>query len=515
MRTASRTGPRSLSRRQVFQLGGLAAVAVGGSYAGIQLLDQQSRTLVVPGSTAVARVEAARSTSGKVVQRTLTAAPSTVDLGGRVVSTWAYDGSVPGPEIRVGAGDLLQVRLVNQLPDPTTVHWHGLALRNDMDGVPDLTMPAVAPEEAFDYSFVVPDPGTYWFHPHAGIQLDYGMQAALIVEDPDEPGGYDEEVVLVLDDWTDGWGQSPTKILAGFARDGMGSMAGMGGMDGMDGMGGGMGGVSSDAPLGADTGDVAYPAHLINGRLPQDPVTITSAPGRRIRFRLINASGDTAYRFAVGGHRLSVTHTDGYGVEPLEVDTLILGMGERYDVVVEVGDGVFPVVAAPEGKPDPAAMAVLRSTPGAAPAPGARPTELDGRLLSYGDLVPTARATLTAKDVDRELEMTLGMADGGRRWLINGATFADRQPLDITSGERVRITMTNRSMMFHPMHVHGHTFALAGGTGTGVRKDTVNVLPMQTVTVDLQADNPGQWMTHCHNAYHAELGMMAVLSYTL
>lgn len=408
----------------------------------------------------------------------------------------------------MSAGDQLMVRLVNQLPEPTTVHWHGLALRNDMDGVPGLTMAPVNTGATFDYSFVVPDPGTYWFHPHAGIQLDYGMQAALIVEDPGERGSYDDEVVLVLDDWTDGWGASPTDILAGFARDGMGSMAAMSSMEG------GMGGVSSSTPLGADTGDVAYPAHLINGRLPRDPVTITSAPGRRICLRLINASADTAYRFAIGGHRLTVTHTDGYGVEPFEVDTLILGMGERYDVLVGVSDGVFPVVAAPEGKSDPAALAVLRSSSGEAPAPDARPAELAGRLLAYGDLAPTPAAALTASAVDRELTMSLAMADGGRRWLINGAAFADRAPLDVAAGERVRVTMSNRSMMFHPMHVHGHTFALAGDTGTGIRKDTVNVLPMQTVTVDLHADNPGQWVTHCHNAYHAELGMVTVLSYT-
>ncbi|CAN5484136.1 multicopper oxidase family protein [soil metagenome] len=490
----------------MLQLGGIGVVAVGGSYAGLSLLGSPSPTLVLPGSEAVRATEVLRATTGKVVTRTLTAGPATVDLGGRVVSTWAYDGSVAGPEIRVTAGDELRVRLINDLPEATTVHWHGIALRNDMDGVPDLTMPAVAAGASFDYSFVVPDPGTIWLHPHAGIQLDYGMQAALIVEDPHEPGAYDQEVVLVLDDWTDGWGESPTDLLAGFSRDGMGAMSGMGGSM--------MGSGSTAEPLGSDTGDVAYPAHLINGRLPSDPFTVTAAPGVRIRFRLINASGDTAYRFAIDGHRLVVTHTDGYAVEAFEVDTLILGMGERYDVVVTVGDGAFPIVAAPEGKDDPSALAVLRSTSGDAPTGSERPVELDGQLLSYGDLRPTAAAVLESRGVDRELAMTLEMADGGRQWLINGAVFADREPLYVAQGERVRLTISNRSMMFHPMHLHGHTFALSGPAGTGIRKDTVNVLPMQTVTLDLQADNPGQWMAHCHNAYHAELGMMTVLSYT-
>lgn len=495
-----------LGRRQVLQLGAVGAVGLGGTYAGARLLAGPTPTLVTPASSAVALAEAARFTSGNVVTRTLTAAPASVDLGGRVVTTWAYDGSVPGPEIRVSAGDQLRVQLRNQLPEPTTVHWHGLAVRNDMDGVPGLTMPPVEPNGAFDYQFVVPDPGTYWFHPHAGIQLDYGMQAALIVEDPAEPGAYDQEVVLVFDDWTDGWGRSPTEILATFARDGMGGMGG----DGM----GMMGDAVSAAPLGADAGDVDYPAHLINGRLPQDPVGVTASPGDRIRLRLINASGDTAYRFAVGGHQLSVTHTDGYPVDPFDVDTLILGMGERYDVVITVGDGVFPIVSSPEGKPGPPGLAVLRSAAGDASVVGdSLPAELGGQLLTYSDLVPTAEAALPARRVDRELPMRLSMADGGRRWLINGATFADREPLYVAAGERVRITISNRSMMFHPIHLHGHTFALSGRAGPGLRKDTVNVLPMQTLSIDVEADNPGQWMAHCHNAYHAELGMMTVLSY--
>ena len=110
--------------------------------------------------------------------------------------------------------------------------------------------------------------------------------------------------------------------------------------------------------------------------------------------------------------------------------------------------------------------------------------------------------------------MALTMADGGRQWLINGQSLADHDPLQVSAGERVRLVLSNQSMMFHPMHVHGHTFALSRPDGTGPRKDTVNVLPMQDLTVDLQTDNPGQWLMHCHNAYHAELGMMTTLSYT-
>jgi FtsP/CotA-like multicopper oxidase with cupredoxin domain len=528
-------GPaRPFTRRRVLTLGAAGLVVAGAGVAGYERFGGgpggSSPQLVGPGSRLVAATEAARATTGRVVTRTLTAAPVTVDLGGRTVSTSGYDGTVPGPVIRVNAGDRLDVRFLNQMADPTTIHWHGVALRNDMDGVPGLTMDPVAAGAEFAYSFVAPHPGTYWFHPHVGVQLDRGLQGALIVEDPHEPGGYDEEAVLVLDDWTDGWSEAPDAILARLARDGMGSggmgsggmgSGGMGsggmGAGGMGSGGSGMGLVTAAQPLGTDTGDVVYPAHLINGRTPLDPVVVASAPGRRIRLRLINAGSDTAYRFAVGGHRLTVTHADGYPVQPVEVDTLILGMGERYDVIVTAGDGAFPIVASPEGKKDPAAVAVLRTTSGATPAAGARPVELDGRMLTYADLVPTAAAVLAVRPPERQLDLTLGMVNGGRQWVLNGVPFDQHQPLQVTAGQRVRITMRNQTMMFHPMHLHGHSFAVVTGSGSatapGVRKDTVTVLPMQTLAIDLDTDNPGQWLTHCHNIYHAELGMITVLSY--
>lgn len=495
---------QNFDRRRFLQFGVTGLVAVGGGALSASQFFGDPVSVGFDDAAAKARW----GTTGKVVHRQLRAAPATVDLGGRIVQTWAYEGRVPGPEIRVKAGDELRVRLVNDLPQETTVHWHGLALRNDMDGVPGVTQGPVAAGGRFDYRFVVPDPGTHWFHPHVGTQLDRGLQAPLIVEDPTEPGDYDEEVVLVLDDWTDGWGETPEAILERMADQGMdmGHMD-MGGMAMKESM------PSAEQPLGADTGDVVYPGHLINGRLPKDPFVVTSVPGRRIRLRIINAGGDTAYRFAVGGHRLSVTHTDGFPVVPVEVDTLIIGMGERYDVVITTGDGAFPVVAVPEGKDAAPAEAVLRTASGAAPAVGARPGELAGRLLRYTDLAPTEAAALEAREPDRELEMALQMVDGGRQWVINGIPYGQHTPLEIHAEERVRLVMRNESMMFHPMHLHGHTFALTGQNGPGIRKDTINVLPMETLAVDFQADNPGQWLVHCHNIYHGELGMMTVISY--
>jgi FtsP/CotA-like multicopper oxidase with cupredoxin domain len=421
-----------------------------------------------------------------------------VDFGGQVVSTWAYDDTIPGTPLRATAGDRVTVAFTNDLPAPTSVHWHGLAIRNDMDGVPGVTTPEVPPGGTFAFDFVVPDPGTHWFHPHTGLQLDRGLYAPFIIDDPDEPGDYDHEWVLVLDDWTDGVGPSPEQILADLQAAGAnGSM--MGGMGGM--------------MMGADSGDVTYPMFLINGRPTNDPDALTAKPGQKVRLRIINAGADTIFDVALAGHDLTVTHTDGYPVNPVTAPKLRLGMGERYDATITLADGVFALVAEPVGK-DGLARAIIRTSSGAVPNPGYRPAELDGYPLTVDALTVAPGAALPARDPDTVQGLVLAGSMGPYLWTINGRTYDQTVPLTIRAGQAGRIRITNHSMMSHPLHVHGHTFQLGPAGGNGPRKDTVLVPPMGAVAVDIAATNPGTWMIHCHNAYHAEAGMMTRLEYT-
>jgi FtsP/CotA-like multicopper oxidase with cupredoxin domain len=454
--------------------------------------------LVLSTDPRVGEVEATRRGTGRRVPVTLTATTGQVDLGGPVVDTWTYDGALPTREIRVHAGDIIEARLVNHLPADTSIHWHGLALRNDMDGVPDLTQTTVKPGETFTYRFTAATPGTYWIHPHAGTQLDRGLYAPLIVEDPAEPGGYDTEWTVVLDDWIDGTGTTPDQVFTDLRQ----RTGHMGGTHGMSGAGSPL--------LGGDTGDVTYPHYLINGRVPTAPVTFTAGPRQRARIRFVNTGSDTAFRVALGGHRMTVTHTDGYPVTPVDTDALLIGMGERYDVLVTLDDGVFPLIALAEGKTG-AARALVRTGPGDPPAPQTRANELDGTIIGYPDLTPTASAALPIKqpDIVHRLALTGGMMSYD--WGINGRAGHLTDPARIREGQRVRVQFTNTTMMWHPMHIHGHTFQLGN---RGPRKDTAIVLPGQTLACDFDADNPGQWMTHCHNAYHAEAGMMTVLGYS-
>jgi FtsP/CotA-like multicopper oxidase with cupredoxin domain len=532
---------------------------------------------VGPHDASVLAAEAARrQPGGRPAGVRLMAGPGPVDLGGRVVQTWSYGGQVPGPEIRVRPGDTLTAVLDNQLPQQTTVHWHGLELYYPMDGSPSITQPPVAAGSTFTYRFTVPDtPGTYWFHPHVGVQQDHGLYGAFVIEDPREPLSYDHDWTVVLDDWIDGVPiggvtATPDKVLATL-RQGMSGMSGgmtsaspspsmgmsgtgmpttpspsMSGMSGMSGMGMDMGATPTAGPtmspmagrtspaagaggspgmtvpgvmlsgatsplLGGDAGDVRYPFYLACGRMASAPRTLTARPGDRVRIRLINAGGDTAFRVALGGHRLQVVHADGNPVQPVGTDAVLLGMAERYDVIVTLGDGVFPLVAWAEGK-NASALAVVRTGPGRAPVPGVRPAELRGHVLDYAQLQPADRVRLARRPVDRVIRMSL---DGGMaryNWSIDGRAYQDGDiGYAVREGERVRLVYTNTTTMWHPMHLHGHAFALRDGTGP--RKDTVNVMPGQTVTVQFDAKNPGRWMTHCHNVYHETAGMMAAVGY--
>lgn len=486
----------------------VATVAlVGAAWAGVAQPweDDERAGLVGPTDPVVAATEDARRSHYAAVRDiSLTAAPATIDLGDRTVETWAFNGTVPGPEIRLRTGNVLRATVRNDLPDPLTIHWHGIALRNDMDGVPSVTQEAIEPGDEFVYEFTAPDPGTYFYHPHTGTQLDRGLYAPLIVEgEASTQAEYDQDITVMVDDWIDGTGQTPDDVLTGLRS----GAAGMGDMDMGD-----MGETSAHAPLGDDTGDVDYPLYLINGRAPTSPAEFAVTPGERVRLRLVNAGSDTPFRVAVGGSQLTVIATDGFPVEPVTVDTLLLAMGERYDVDVTIpAASAIPLVAVAEGK-GARALAVLRSGSGDTPASDANPDELGGRLLALADLQATPEVALGNEEPDHTYRAALTGDMADYQWGI-AASEDDGATLPVREGERVRLVIENQTMMWHPVHLHGQTFQVVTDNGHGPRKDTVIVPAMGTVTVDFVADNPGQWALHCHNTYHAEAGMMTVLSY--
>ncbi|KZS57920.1 oxidase [Mycobacterium ostraviense] len=476
---------------------GLALAACGRSTVPAPNLEQ-----------AVAAAEKARPHTGRSVAAVVTAQPAAIDLGGPIARTLAYGDGLPGPLIRANVGDELAITVKNRLSGPTSVHWHGIAIRNDMDGVFPATANIAAGGD-FTYRFSSPYPGTYWAHPHGDLETDYGLYLPLIIDDPAEPGRYDAEWIVVFDDWTDGIGRSPQQIydeLKGTHMPAHGS--GSAEMPAMTGVG-------SSALLGGDAGDVDYPYYLVNGRIPAVPTTFDAKPGQRIRIRLINVGADTAFRVALAGHVMTVTHTDGYPVVPTDVDALLLGMAERYDVIVTAGDGVFPLVAVPEGKKAQPGRALLITAAGAAPDASFEPAELNGRVGTVDMFSATPAASLgsSQSDVNLALELTGSMMNYD--WAINGKPYPDSPPVTVKQGQRATLAFTNSTTMYHPMHLHGHTFQVIKPDGSlGARKDTINVVPNQKLNALLIADNPGAWMIHCHNTYHQEAGMMTSLNYT-
>ena len=539
-----------MNRRSVV-IATVTALAVGGGawIADVQPWQSSSPPAAVgPRDAAVVVAERARSAPDARINRVrLVAAPAIVDLGGRTARTWTFNGTVPGPQLTARAGDVVSARVVNELPAPLTVHWHGIAIRDDMDGVPDVTQPAIRPGGSFTYTFTVADTGTYFYHSHVGNQLDRGLYGALIVQPRRGASTANRDVAVLLDDWVDGTGRTPDDVYGelrrGMAMPGKSPHAGSGmdtgddaGMDMSDDMGSmpgmDMGDTSpmppsvapslddgqsmsdtSHSPLGADTADLDYPLYLINGRDAARPTEINVPPSAPIRIRLINAASATPFRVAVAGRPLTVVATDGYPVDPVRVDSLIIGMGERYDVIATTPrTGTAALVAVAEGRSG-EAVAVLRTGRGATPGADIRPAELTGRLLRYSDLHATTGATLRSRRPGATYRVTLTGDMGSYRWGIVPSDAVSNASIEVHQGQRVRLVITNGTMMWHPVHLHGHTFQLVTGAGSGPRKDTAIVPVMGSVTVEFDADNPGQWLLHCHNAYHGEAGMTTTLSY--
>ena len=473
----------------------LTLTAAGAASAGALL----GRSLAAPGNT--------RSATQRLREYHLPTGISEVDLGplGRR-PIWTYDGRYPGPEIRVREGERIRVVVQNGLPEPTTVHWHGLPVPNAMDGVPGLTQAPIAPGSSFVYEFDATKPGSYMYHSHQGLQIDRGLFGALVVEERSPHVAYDREYTLVLDDLLPGAPPDMAQQAASSPRGmGRGRMSGMG--RGMMGGGRGMMGMGGMGMMGSQ-GIPDYLALLLNGRPPADPPTFEARNGERLRLRLVNPSGATIYRVWIAGHRMSVSHADARPVKPVEVDALDIGMGERYDVIVDARNpGAWEITAAPlQGSPEPARgilryVDAHRARPAAEESPG-------GRLLVLEDL-QALEAYEPGGDVDQDLDYVLSGGMMSSAWTIGGQLYPDADPIEIRRGERVRIRLRNMSMMAHPMHLHGHFFRVGEAW-----KDTVIVPPhMGAVSLDFRADNPGRWFFHCHNAYHMEMGMAREVRY--
>lgn len=439
---------------------------------------------------------------------------------GKSVRALAYDGRVPGPELRAKLDERIRIVFTNRLTEPTTIHWHGVDVPNAMDGVPDVTQRAVQPGESFVYEFEARPAGTRWYHTHVQEhrQMDLGLAAPLIIEPAaPEPMAYDREVTLVLDDWATGSGPAlpPTAGGTAGARGRMGGMM-RGGMMGGRGMGGMMGG--GMMRRGGASHEPAYDTMTINGKAhPAEPLRVRK--GERVRLRLINASNEHTHVVRVAGHQLHVTHTDGNPLEtPVAVDAIPIAPSERYDaVLIAEHPGAWLLHCTQPGHAGAGEqMLVLYDEHAGAKPPPADPSLAGLRLWQYtlgrGRVIlpPPAGATRTFEQTFR------GGMMGSDVWTINGKAWPRTDPLPLNRADRAVVRFLNMSMEAHPMHLHGQSFRVLAINGaladSPLVKDSVDVDGhMGSAVVEFTAHNPGDWLLHCHKPMHMDGGMISLV----
>ena len=438
------------------------------------------------GAAAVARGQGvcpAAANNGKA-DFTLRIAPVTVELAPKkIVKTIGYNGTAPGPLIRVREGKPVTIDVHNDTAVEDLVHWHGLHIPSDVDGSMEEGTPMVAPHGCRRYSFTAAPAGTRWYHSHAmaGRNLKRatytGQFGFFYIEPVSESGAYDQELFLAFREWE--------PYLSTMGED--------------------------DASL-----DVAYKQFSINDRAlgHGDPIRVRE--GQRIMLRMLNASATMHRRIGFAGHKFQVVAMDGNALSaPRTVEALELGPAERIDAIVEMSHPGVWILGAAEDRDREAGMGIV--------------VEYAGRSGEPQWIAPQGKWDYTAfgspagpepEPASERLPLVIEKKFVGHRWVdnwtINGKSYPKTDPIVVRANGRYRLVFDNRSDEAHPVHLHRHTFELksiAGVATSGVRKDVV-VLPAKSqVEAELVANNPGLTLFHCHQQMHMDYGFMALMKY--
>ncbi|WP_399539081.1 multicopper oxidase family protein, partial [uncultured Paenibacillus sp.] len=454
----------------------------------------------------------------------LTAKPGKLQIDDETTKdVWTYNGSVPGPQLRVKQGEMLNITLNNELPEPTTIHWHGLPVPNGMDGIPGVTMNAVQPGESFTYQFKADVPGTYWYHSHQnGVeQVDKGLYGTFIVEPADEEKPA-RDYTVVLDEWMEqemSGGMDMGGNGDGMSGMDMGGNEGGGDMSGMDmGGNGGMSGANTEGMSEAEMMPLMYTIFTANGRSGAAIEPLKVKQGEKVRIRLVNA-GYMSHQLHLQGQDFKIVSTDGQPINnPPSVNGQLLNIapGERYDIEFEAnnpGNWLLEEHSTNPGAKGLKIPIVYEGFDGeAAKADNDELPLLD--ITKYGEAAQS-RFTLDQKyDVEYTMDLNTETKDGEMAFTINGKTFPDTEPINVKTGDLVKVKLVNKSPEdIHPMHLHGMFFQVLSKNGVPVSgsplvKDTLNVLPGEEYEIAFLADNPGNWLFHCHDLGHAAAGMV-------
>jgi FtsP/CotA-like multicopper oxidase with cupredoxin domain len=418
---------------------------------------------------------------------------------GVVVKTTAYNGQVPGPLLRLREGVPVTIDVTNASANPDIVHWHGLAIDSLNDGAMEEGSPMIAPGGQLRYTFTPRPAGTRWYHTHAGAGGDLtlgtynGQFGFLLVEgkpDPGQPdlGHYDQEIFLAIHHW----GPSFVPMVETMRM------------------------ASANQPLTTGS-DVGYQYATVNQHMLGAGEPIRVKQGQRVLMRLLNASATENVMLALPGHTFKVIAMDGNPVpNPAAVEVLSLAVAERVDAVVEMNAPGVWVLGSTLAEARKMGLGVVVEYAGKTGAPvwtdpAAAKWDYTQFAASTAAAAPDETIPVTFRDV--------GPQKGSKfdTWTINNKSWPDADPIKVTQGKRYRLLLRNGSGDQHPIHLHRHTFEVAkigSKELSGLRKDVINVMPLQNVAVDFTADNPGDTLLHCHQQLHMDYGFMTIIKYT-
>ena len=496
-----------------------------------------------------------------------------VNLAGKKVNAMAVNGSIPGPTLRFKEGGFAVIYVKNNMNVETSIHWHGLLVPNYYDGVPYLTTPPIRPGHIEKYEFPLKQSGTYWYHSHTGLQEQIGVYGSIIIEPKEKKLDYDKDLVLVFSDWTN---EKPSSVLKTLKRGSdwynikKGTSTPLNKVLKRNAFGSQLK-FWKQRMESADIADIYYPTFLVNGKPIQNYTNFK--PGEKVRLRIIDAGASTSFWLTFGGNTPTLVAADGKDVVPVKRNKTFIAIAETYDFIVTIpksgkieiratsqdGTGKTSaflgtgkkLVALTVPKPDKIDMmkkiAKMKMKMGA-PAIIFNPRKSDpykmmkkyGMKMSSSKNDKMANMNMPMKKTDKNLfskynydylkspnktnfnkdipvkNILLNLTGNMQRyvWSLNGKPLSEADKIKIKLGEVTRITLNNLTMMSHPMHLHGHFFRVINKNGDySPLKHTVNVGPMQKVTIEFYGNENGDWFFHCHILYHLVGGMARIISY--
>ena len=457
--------------------------------AGVLLADRSLHALLPP------QKKQSRNVPDGKADYSLRIEPYTFEIGpGVTIKTLAYNSQIPGPLLRLREGTPVTIDVSNASANSDLTHWHGLAIDSLNDGAMEEGSPMIPPGSTHRYTFTPKPSGTRWYHTHASAFEDLsvgtysGQFGFLLVEGKERPAKYDQEINLAIHHW------EPSFVpMVQTMRE-----------------------QSSNMPLTTGS-DVGYKYATINAHMLGAGEPIRVKQGQRVLLRLLNASATENVVLALPGHRFKIVAMDGNPVpNPRTVESLSLAVAERVDAIVEMNSPGVWVLGSTLEKERQMGLGIVVEYAGKTGTPVWKDppaTEWDYTQFANPAEAPKPDETfvLTFRDS--------GPLHGSKfdTWTINNKSWPNIEPSSVQQGKRYRMVLRNGSGDQHPIHLHRHTFEvtrIGEKKMSGLMKDVINIMPLDTVEVDFTADNPGNTLLHCHQQLHMDFGFMQLIKYS-